>query len=88
MTLTPLNARATLWAGCTKVNRQNAGFCFFSAIAKPFVAYLGYKIEINEKISVFKRIFIDCSGGIIAIGRRASSGRPADQQFYMCHYYC
>ncbi len=68
MTLTPLNARPTLWAGCTKVNRQNAGFCIFSAIAKRFIAHLGCKIEINEKISVYKRIFIDCLGGTMATG--------------------
>jgi len=58
MTLTPLNARATLWSGFGKVNRQNAGFFIFSAFANLFIAYMGYKIEINEKKIGGWRIFI------------------------------
>ena len=38
MTLTPLNAKATLWSGFGKVNRQNAGFFIFSAFANLFIA--------------------------------------------------
>lgn len=58
MTLTPLNARATLWSGLGKVNRQNAGFFIFSATANLFIAHVGCKIEINEKKFGFVGIFI------------------------------
>ena len=58
MTLTPLNARATLWSRLGKVNRQNAGFFIFSAFANLFIARVGCKIEINGKNFGDWRIFI------------------------------
>ena len=58
MTLTPLNARATLWSRFGKVNSQNVGFFIFSAFANLFIARVGCKIEINGKNFGDWRIFI------------------------------